>query len=151
EVDVHRGLEETLVILRHKLAAGVVVQREYDPTLPKIEAYGSELNQVWTNILDNAIDAMDGKGEIRIRTHADDNRVIVEIADNGPGIPEGIRNRIFDPFFTTKPPGVGTGLGLHISYNIIVQKHQGQIRVTSRPGETQFEISLPVRLGAPPA
>lgn len=151
EVDVHRGLEETLVILRHKLASGVVVHREYDQNLPKIEAYGSELNQVWTNILDNAIDAMDGEGEIRIRTHAEEGRVLVDIADNGPGIPEAIRSRIFDPFFTTKPPGVGTGLGLHISYNIIVQKHQGQIRVSSRPGETQFEISLPVRLATPPA
>jgi signal transduction histidine kinase len=151
EVDIHRGLEETLVILRHKLASGVVVHREYDQALPRIGAYGSELNQVWTNILDNAIDAMDGKGEIRIRTYAAEGHVIVEITDNGPGIPEAVQPRIFDPFFTTKPPGVGTGLGLHISYNIVVQKHQGQIHVSSRPGETRFQISLPIRLESPPA
>jgi signal transduction histidine kinase len=146
EVDVHRGLEDTLVILRHKAEPGLVVQREYAPDLPRIEAYGSELNQVWTNLLDNAIDATRGNGVIRIRTYPDDGRVVVEIIDNGPGIPEAIQARIFEPFFTTKPPGVGTGLGLHISYNIIVDKHQGQIQVSSRPGETCFRVTLPVRL-----
>jgi len=146
EVDVHRGLEDTLVILRHKLGAGISVRRDFAPDLPRIEAYASELNQVWTNLLGNAIDAMDGQGEIRLHTHAEDDRIVVEVSDDGPGIPEAIQPRIFDPFFTTKAPGVGTGLGLHISYNIIVHKHQGQIRVFSRPGETRFQVSLPVRL-----
>lgn len=145
EVDVHRGLEDTLVILRHKLGSGVTVRRDYASDLPRIEAYASELNQVWTNLLDNAIDAMAGQGEIGLRTRAEEGRIVVEVTDNGPGIPEAIQARIFEPFFTTKPPGVGTGLGLHISYNIIVQKHQGQIRVFSRPGETRFQVSLPVR------
>lgn len=145
EVDVHRGLEDTLVILRHKLG-GVTVRRDYAQDLPRIEAYASELNQVWTNLLDNAIDAMAGKGEIHLRTRRQDDHILVEVADTGPGIPEAIQPRIFDPFFTTKAPGVGTGLGLHISYNIIVHKHQGQIRVDSRPGETRFEVSLPLRL-----
>jgi signal transduction histidine kinase/predicted CoA-binding protein len=142
-VDIHEGLNNTLVLLRSKLKTGVNVQREYQPALPKVQAFGSELNQVWTNIIDNAIDAMQGKGDVVIRTMQDEDWVIVQIEDNGPGIPEGIRNKIFDPFFTTKEPGKGTGLGLNISYNII-QKHGGQIRVNSRPGKTCFETRLPV-------
>ncbi|MDE3088002.1 MAG: cyclic nucleotide-binding domain-containing protein [Chloroflexota bacterium] len=145
QVDVHEGLENTLVILRHKLKEGVRVTREYAPNLPRIEVYGSELNQVWTNLIDNAIDAMGGKGELRLRTYQRDECVVVEITDNGPGIPPEIQPRLFEPFFTTKPPGVGTGLGLHISYNII-QKHQGQIKIDSRPGATTFQVSLPIQI-----
>jgi signal transduction histidine kinase len=147
-VNLHEGLDNTLIILKHKLKQGVIVRRDYDPNLPRVEAYASELNQVWTNILDNAIDAMHGEGEITIRTRALENRVQVEISDNGPGIPSEIQPRIFEAFFTTKEPGVGTGLGLHISYNIIVQKHYGDISVQSRPGETTFRIILPLTLPA---
>jgi len=145
EVDVHEGLENTLVILNHKLKQGVSVMRDFSTDLPRIEAYASELNQVWTNIIDNAIDAMDGHGQIIIRTYREDEFIVVEIQDNGPGIPEEVRLRIFEPFFTTKGPGVGTGLGLHITNNI-VHRHDGLIQVESRPGETIFRISLPLRL-----
>jgi signal transduction histidine kinase len=144
EVDVHEGLENTLVIMQHKLKKGVTVKREYAPNLPRIEAYASELNQVWTNIIDNAVDAMNGKGEIKIKTYEEDHRVIVEIRDNGPGIPEDIQSRIFEPFFTTKAPGHGTGLGLHISHDIIANRHHGQLMVESKPGETKFKIILPI-------
>ncbi len=147
EVDIHEGLENTLVILQHKLKQGVTIKREYSPNLPRIEAYASELNQVWTNIIDNAIDAMNGRGEISLRTYVEDNHVIVEITDTGPGIPESIRTRIFEPFFTTKPPGSGTGLGLHISHDIIANRHHGQLLVESKPGETKFKVILPVKLG----
>jgi len=143
EVDVHEGLENTLVILQHKLKKGVVVKRDYSPNLPHIQAYASELNQVWTNIIDNAVDAMNGKGEIRIKTYQEDNRVVVEITDNGPGIPEEIQTRIFEPFFTTKAPGHGTGLGLHISHDIIANRHHGQLMVESKPGQTKFKAILP--------
>jgi signal transduction histidine kinase len=143
-VDLHDGLDSTLVILRSKLKKGITVHREYDPDLPHIQARGSELNQVWTNIIDNAIGAMNGSGEITLRTRYDDQWVIVEIEDNGPGIPDDVLPNLFEPFFTTKPPGQGTGLGLNISHNIIVQKHQGRIDVTSQPGQTRFEVRLPV-------
>jgi signal transduction histidine kinase len=146
EVDVHEGLENTLVIMQHKLKQGVTIKREYSPNLPRIEAYASELNQVWTNIMDNAIDAMKGRGEISLRTYSEDNHVIVEITDNGLGIPENIQARIFEPFFTTKPPGHGTGLGLHISHDIIANRHHGQLLVESKPGETKFKVILPVRM-----
>jgi signal transduction histidine kinase len=146
-VDLREGLENTLVMLRHKLRAGVRVVRDYAPDLPPIEAHGSELNQVWTNLIDNAVDAMKGEGELRLRTgQTDHGTVIVEIGDSGPGIPSEIQSRVFEPFFTTKPPGSGTGLGLHISYNIVVQKHRGTITVESRPGETRFRVELPLRL-----
>jgi signal transduction histidine kinase len=148
EVDIHEGLENTLLIMQHKLKQGVSVIREYSPDLPRIEAYASELNQVWTNIIDNAIDAMNGKGRITLRTYAEDDHVVVEITDNGPGIPEDICGRIFEPFFTTKPPGSGTGLGLHISHDIIVNRHHGQLSVQSKPGETRFKATLPVRMSA---
>jgi signal transduction histidine kinase len=146
EVDIHEGLENTLVIMQHKLRQGVTVKREYSTTLPRIEAYASELNQVWTNIIDNAVDAMSGKGEIILRTYAEDNRVVVEIVDNGPGMPENTLSRIFEPFFTTKPPGKGTGLGLHISHDIVANRHHGQLLVESKPGETKFKVVLPVRM-----
>lgn len=146
EVDVHEGLESTLVILQHKLKLGVTIKREYALDLPRIEAYASELNQVWTNIIDNAVDAMNSKGEIRLRTFTEDNRVIVEIVDNGPGIPEEIRSRIFEPFFTTKPPGKGTGLGLHISHDIVANRHHGLLLVESQPGATRFRVELPIKI-----
>jgi signal transduction histidine kinase len=143
-VDVHEGLDNTLVMLRSRLKGGINVQRHYSADLPSIQAYGSELNQVWTNIIDNASAAMQGQGEIILRTRREKNWVVVEIEDNGPGIPPEIQSKIFDPFFTTKPPGEGTGLGLNISHNIIVQKHQGQISVSSQPGRTCFQIKLPL-------
>lgn len=146
EMDIHEGLENTLVIMQHKLKQGVTVKREYSPNLPRIEAYASELNQVWTNIIDNAVDAMDGHGEIILRTRVEDNRVVVEIIDNGPGIPDDIQERIFEPFFTTKPPGSGTGLGLHISHDIIANHHRGQLLVKSKPGETVFKAVLPIKI-----
>ncbi|MEP7198404.1 MAG: ATP-binding protein [Chloroflexota bacterium] len=150
DVNVHEGLENTLVILKHKIKKGVTVKKEYAPNLPRIEALGSELNQAWTNIMDNALDAMApqveaGKSaELTLRTYADDGNVVVEIADNGPGIPPEIQTRVFEPFFTTKPPGVGTGLGLHITYNIIVSKHHGSIKAISQPGSTCFRVTLPI-------
>jgi signal transduction histidine kinase len=146
EVDVHEGLENTLVIMQHKLKRGVNVKRDYSQNLPRIEAYASELNQVWTNIIDNAVDAMNGKGEIILKTYAEDNHVVVEITDNGPGIPEKIQSRIFEPFFTTKAPGKGTGLGLHISHDIVANRHHGQLLLESKPGETRFKVILPVKI-----
>jgi signal transduction histidine kinase len=146
EVDVHEGLESTLVIMQHKLKNGITVKREYSPNLPRIEAFASELNQVWTNIMDNAIDALDGKGEITIKTYEEDKRVVVEFMDNGAGIPEEIRSRIFEPFFTTKAPGQGTGLGLHISHDIVANRHHGQLLMESKPGETKFRVILPKQI-----
>src|SRR5215218_5695432 len=146
EVDLKESLENTLVLLRPKIKPGISIVRDYADDVPRIEAYGSELNQVWTNIIDNAIDAARGQGELVLRTYAKDDDIIVEITDNGPGIPPEIQPRIFEPFFTTKAPGVGTGLGLHIAYNVVVHKHHGQIQVTSKPGETRFRVTLPNRL-----
>jgi signal transduction histidine kinase len=143
-VDIHEGLDSTLIILRSKLRPGITVRREYAADLPQIQAFGSELNQVWTNLIDNAIDAMNGEGEIALTTARDGQWVSVKIEDHGPGIPEEIIPNLFDPFFTTKPPGSGTGLGLNISHNIVVQKHQGRIDVTSRPGRTCFEVRIPI-------
>ncbi len=148
-VDVRKELDNTLIILHNKLKGGVTVVREYASDLPDIEAYASELNQVWTNIIDNAIDAMDGEGRLIVRAYRDDPWLVVEFEDDGPGIPEEIQSQIFDPFFTTKGPGEGTGLGLNISRNLIVQKHGGQISVLSKPGSTCFSIRLP--LDASPA
>lgn len=146
EVDVHEGLENTLVIMQHKLKQGVTVKREYSPDLPRIEAYASELNQVWTNIIDNAVDAMNGRGEIVLRTYREEGNVVVEIIDSGPGIPPEIQSRIYDPFFTTKPPGKGTGLGLHISHDIIANRHHGLLSVESKPGRTKFKAVLPIQM-----
>jgi signal transduction histidine kinase len=146
EVDVHDGLENTLVIMQHKLKHGVTVKREYSPDLPRIEAYASELNQVWTNIIDNAVDAMDGRGEIILRTYREAGNVVVEIIDSGPGIPPEIQSRIYDPFFTTKPPGKGTGLGLHISHDILANRHRGLLLVESKPGRTKFKAVLPIQM-----
>lgn len=143
EIDIHDGLESTLIILKHKLKQGVTVQRNYDRDLPKIVAFGSELNQVWTNLIDNAIDAMDGQGVLHLTTYQEDDQLVVEIGDDGPGIPETTLEHIFEPFFTTKEPGKGTGLGLHVSYNII-RKHRGTISVQSKPGDTRFKVRLPL-------
>lgn len=144
EINIHDGLDNTLIILRSKLKGGVTVRREYAPNIPRIVAYGSELNQVWTNILDNAIDAMKGKGEIVIRTQQVQNSVTIEIEDNGSGIPKEIQSRIFDPFFTTKEPGKGTGLGLSTTYGIVTEKHKGTISVQSTAGRTVFTVTLPI-------
>jgi len=142
-VDLHEGLDNTLVMLRSKLKTGINVHRAYAPDLPRIQAYASELNQVWTNLIDNAIDAMEGHGDLNLRTGWEGEWVFVEIQDSGAGIPEEIQNKLFDPFFTTKPVGKGTGLGLNISYNI-VQKHGGEIKVYSKPGKTCFTVYLPL-------
>jgi signal transduction histidine kinase len=146
ELDVRESLETTLIILRPKIKAGISIKREYADDVPRIEAYGSELNQAWTNIIDNALDAVRDGGELVLRTYTRDGDAVVEVIDNGPGIPPEVQHRIFEPFFTTKGPGVGTGLGLHIAYNIIVHKHHGEIQVSSTPGETRFQVVLPVRL-----
>jgi signal transduction histidine kinase len=143
EIDVHEGLETTLVIMRHSLREGVEVVRHYASDVPRIEAYGSELNQVWTNLIDNAVDAMEGRGTLTIRTTANDREVCVEIHDSGPGIPEEVLPRLFEPFFTTKGVGDGTGLGLHIVYTIVVNRHHGRVDVRSEPGDTCFRVTLP--------
>lgn len=144
EIDVREDLDNTIKIFGHWLKKGITVTRDYDPELPKVCAYGSELNQVWTNLIDNAIAAMNGQGELRIRARRDLDAVCVEIGDSGPGIPAEIKSRIFDPFFTTKPVGEGTGLGLDTTMRI-VQKHHGTIEVKSKPGETRFLVRIPLQ------
>jgi signal transduction histidine kinase len=148
EVDIHAGIENTLVILGHKLK-NIRITRNYDRSLPRITVFGSELNQVWTNLIDNAVDAMEGHGELQISTWMKDDRIHVEIVDNGPGIPEEIQSRIFEPFFTTKEMGDGSGMGLDIAYRIIVERHGGNIQLFSKPGETRFDVCLPVEQVAP--
>jgi signal transduction histidine kinase len=145
DVDVHEGIDNTLLILRNKLR-GISVRRNYAPDLPRIQAYGSELNQVWTNLLDNAADALKEQGEITITTAADGANVMVDVEDNGPGVPADIQPRVFDAFFTTKGPGRGTGMGLNITYKIVVERHGGDIKLESKPGRTQFRVWLPGRL-----
>jgi len=142
-IDIHEGLDNTLVMLRSKLNSEIDIERRYGENIPNIMAFGSELNQVWTNIIDNAVDAMNGAGKITIRTRKNNEWIFVEIEDSGPGIPEDVQQNLFSPFFTTKPVGKGTGLGLNISFNII-QKHNGQIKVTSQPGKTRFSVQLPI-------
>jgi signal transduction histidine kinase len=131
-------------MLSSKVPPGVEVVTEYDRTLPPVPAYPAELNQVWTNLIDNALDAMAGSGTLTLRTARDADRLVVEVEDTGPGIPADVRPRIFEPFFTTKPVGEGTGLGLDISYRIVVNKHHGDIRVESEPGRTVFRVYLPL-------
>jgi signal transduction histidine kinase len=143
EVDIEHSLETTLTIMHHKLKRGITVAREYAPNLPKVMANGSELNQVWTNLIDNAADAMNGTGTLTIRTARENDFVLVEITDNGPGIPAEVKSRIFDPFFTTKGVGQGTGLGLDI-VNRIVKNARGQVNVISAPGDTRFQIRIPI-------
>ena len=118
---------------------------EYDRSLPRIVAYPGELNQVWTNLIDNAIDAMDGHGTLTVLTRGDDQRIVVEIADTGPGVPDEIRSRVFERFFTTKDIGKGTGLGLDLSWQIVVGRHGGEISLESEPGDTRFIVALPMR------
>src|SRR5947208_9984559 len=142
-VDIVRSLETTLTILNHKLKQGVAVQRDYQRVPLLVNSFGSELNQVWTNIIDNAIDAMGGKGELRVRTYREDTCVVVEIGDNGPGISPEVKPHIFEPFFTTKGVGEGTGLGLD-TVQRIVKKHRGNIQVNSKPGDTRFQVWLPL-------
>jgi signal transduction histidine kinase len=143
-IDVREGLNDTLVMLSSKLRKGVKVETDFADDLPRIEGFGSELNQVWTNLIDNAIGAMDGEGALELKAYQDDDWVVVEVADNGPGIPAEVQEKIFDPFFTTKEPGEGTGLGLNISHGIIVEKHAGMITVNSKPGATRFTVKLPI-------
>lgn len=144
-VDLHEGLDNTLLILAYKLKSrGIIVIREYSQKLPCIRAYGSALNQVWTNLIDNAIDAVDDGGTIWVRTLTEKDFILVEIVDNGSGIPPEIQSRIFEPFFTTKDVGEGTGLGLEIAYRIVVGQHNGDIRCFSKPGDTRFQIRLPL-------
>jgi signal transduction histidine kinase len=147
-VDLTKTLETTLTILNFKLKRGIVVQRNYHPVPLLVNSFGSELNQVWTNIIDNAIDAMGGKGELRIRTYPDDPCAVVEIGDNGPGISPEVQPHIFEPFFTTKGVGEGSGLGLD-TVQRIVKKHKGNIQVTSKPGDTRIQVSLPLAEGQP--
>jgi signal transduction histidine kinase len=142
-VDVVKSLETTLTIMNHKLKHGVTVQRDYQAVPLLVNSFGSELNQVWTNLIDNAIDAMNGQGELRVRTYRDDGCVVVEIGDNGPGISPEIMGHIFEPFFTTKGVGVGTGLGLD-TVQRIVRKHRGNVQVHSKPGDTRFQVYLPL-------
>lgn len=142
-VDIVKTLENTLTILNHKLKKGVTVQRDYQKVPLLVNSFGSELSQVWTNIIDNAIDAMGGQGELRVHTYRADDCVVVEIGDNGPGIPPEVQPRIFEPFFTTKGVGEGTGLGLD-TVQRIVKKHRGNIQVHSKPGDTRFQIWLPL-------
>lgn len=150
-VDVHDLLDSTLVMLGRKIGDGITVHKDYDRSVPAVPAYAAELNQVWTNLIDNAIAAMDGTGTLTIRTADEDGQLLVEVGDTGPGVPEDIRSRIFEPFFTTKPVGQGTGLGLDISWRIVVNKHHGDLRVLSRPGDTRFQVRLPLSGPTPPA
>ena len=149
EVNVQASLETTLTILSFKCkggdhGGGIQVSRDYATDLPCITAYGSELNQVWTNLMDNAIDAMNGHGHLRVRTARENECILVEIGDDGPGIPPDVQKRIFEPFFTTKEVGKGTGLGLDTAYRIIVTRHHGDLRVVSEPGDTRFQVRLPI-------
>jgi signal transduction histidine kinase len=143
-LDIHELLDSTLLMLSRKITDGVTVVKDYDRSLPSVPVYGAELNQVWTNIIDNALQAMAGPGTLTLRTSRDGDDVVVEIGDTGPGIPDEIVGRIFEPFFTTKPFGEGTGLGLDISWRIVVNKHHGDLSVSSTPGDTRFRVRLPL-------
>ena len=131
-------------MLNRKIGDGISVVKDYDRSLPKVQVYGAELNQVWTNLIDNAVQAMDGTGTLTIRTSRSDDQIQVEIGDTGPGVPDDIKTRIFEPFFTTKPVGEGTGLGLDISWRIVVKKHHGDLSVESVPGDTRFRVRIPL-------
>jgi signal transduction histidine kinase len=143
-VDVHELLDSTLMMLGGKIPAGVTVVKDYDRSLPGIPAYAGELNQVWTNLIDNAVSAMKGTGTLTVRTRLDRDRALIEFGDTGPGVPPDIQQRIFEPFFTTKPVGEGTGLGLDISWRIVVNKHHGDLQLESVPGDTRFRVWLPL-------
>ncbi|MGW7794285.1 sensor histidine kinase, partial [Streptomyces tricolor] len=151
-VDVHELLDSTLLMLSGKTGPGIEVVKEYDRALPPVPAYPAELNQVWTNLVDNAVSAIKsagGQGRLTVRTALDHERLLVEFRDTGPGVPPEIKDRIFDPFFTTKPVGEGTGLGLDISWRIVVNKHHGTLRVESVPGDTRFQVLLPLTAETP--
>jgi signal transduction histidine kinase len=143
-VDVHELIDSTLVMLGRKIGDSIRVVKDYDRSIPSIPAYAAELNQVWTNLIDNAVGAMTEGGTLTIRTALENDRVLVEVGDTGSGIPQSMKNRIFEPFFTTKPIGQGTGLGLDISWRIVVKKHHGDLTVESVPGDTRFQVRLPV-------
>ncbi|MEN3308178.1 MAG: hypothetical protein V7603_4380, partial [Micromonosporaceae bacterium] len=143
-IDVHDGLDSTLIMLSSKIGKGVRVVKEYDRTLPQIPAYPAELNQVWTNLIDNAVQAMAGQGTLTVRTARDGDRVTVSVCDTGPGVPAELRQRVFEPFFTTKAVGEGTGLGLDISHRIVVNRHGGDLSLVSSPGDTRFQVRLPL-------
>jgi signal transduction histidine kinase len=147
-IDVTEGIESTLVMLGHKLRGGLTVVRDYAPDVPRIEAFPGELNQVWTNLIDNAIDAMGGEGTLLVSTRVEDDDVVVEVGDTGPGMPADVQARAFEPFFTTKDIGKGTGLGLDISRRIVVDRHHGQITIESRPQETVLRVRLPCDRGS---
>jgi len=150
EVDLHEGLEMTLKVLGHKLKhTSIEVVREYDRSLPKLTVRGSELNQVWTNLLDNSIDALGDSGTITVTTRRDNACALVDIGDDGPGIPSEHRDRVFDSFFTTKDVGAGTGLGLATARRIVVDRHDGSLTFDSEPGRTTFHVSLPIRQETP--
>ena len=146
EIDVHDGLISTLTMLNYKIkeSGKIALLKDFAPDLPLIPAHPAELNQVWTNLIDNAIQAMPEGGTLTVRTRRDDDHVVVEIGDTGVGIPENLHTKIFEPFFTTKPVGQGTGLGLDICYRVVTQRHGGDLRVVSRPGDTRFVVRLPV-------
>ncbi|MDP9220135.1 MAG: ATP-binding protein [Actinomycetota bacterium] len=148
-IDVTEGLESTLLMLGHKLRDGIEVVREYSSDVPRIDAYAGELNQVWTNLIDNAVDAMDGVGTLTITTRVEGDDVVVEIGDTGPGMPPQVAARAFDAFYTTKDVGKGTGLGLDIAQRILVDRHGGTITIDSRPGDTILRVRIPVRAGRP--
>ncbi|MDY7089823.1 MAG: ATP-binding protein [Actinomycetota bacterium] len=143
-IDVHTGLDSTLVMLTHKIGDGVKIVKDYDRTLPEVPAHPAELNQVWTNLIDNAVQAMNGAGTLTVKTYREDDHVVVSIGDTGPGVPEDLKKRVFEPFFTTKPVGEGTGLGLDISFRIVVNGHGGDIKLDSKPGDTKFLVRLPL-------
>jgi signal transduction histidine kinase len=146
DVVVKEGLISTLIMLGHKLkTAPITVEKDLAPDLPTVPGHPAELNQVWTNLIDNAVQAMPDGGTLRIRTALEDDCVLVEIGDTGSGIPDELKDRIFEPFFTTKPVGEGTGLGLDICYRVITQRHGGDLRVVSVPGDTRFQVRLPLR------
>jgi signal transduction histidine kinase len=142
-IDVHDGIISTLVLFKHKFGEGIRIVKDFDRTLPQIPAHPAELNQVWTNLIDNAVQAMNGEGTLTIRTSRDRDCVLVEVCDTGPGVPPELRQRVFEPFFTTKPVGDGTGLGLDISYRIVVNRHRGDLGLVSSPGNTRFQVWLP--------
>ena len=144
-IDVTDGLESTLVMLGHKLRPGITVVRDYDPSVPEIEAHAGELNQVWTNLIDNAIDAMDGAGTLRLVTRAEEDDVVIEVGDTGSGMPPEVAARAFETFYTTKEAGKGTGLGLDIAQRIIVERHGGTITIDSQPGNTVLRVRIPAR------
>jgi signal transduction histidine kinase len=150
QIDVADGLDSTLAMLGHKLRDGVTVVREYSAGIPRIDAYAGELNQVWTNLIDNALDAMDGTGTLRLATRVEEDAVVVEIGDTGPGMAPPVAARAFEAFYTTKDVGKGTGLGLDIARRIVVERHGGTITIDSRPGDTVLRVRLPVRPSSQP-